>query len=69
MYLLYTPSSTGEDLLNYKSLDCHINFVSGWVREVLVKTFDDKRVVLGKVRHAVANEITFIYFNIGFLKR
>ena len=70
VYLLYTPSRyTGEDLLNYKSLDCYINFVSGWVREVLVKTFDDKRVVLGKVRHAVANEITFIYFNIGFLKR
>ena len=41
MYLLYTPSRyTGEDLLNYKSLDCNINFVSGWVSEVLVKVFD-----------------------------
>ena len=51
MYLLYTPSRyTGEDLLNYKSLDCYINFVSGWVREVMVKVFDQKRVVLGKVR-------------------
>ncbi len=64
VYLLYTPSRyTGEDLLNYKSLDCYINFVSGWVREVLVKTFDEKRVVLGKVRHAVANYT--IYFNTG----
>ena len=61
MYLLCTPSRyTGEELLNYKSLDCYINFVSGWVREVLVKTLDDKRVVLGKVRHAIANDTTFI---------
>ena len=40
MYLLYTPSRcTGEDLLNYKSLDCYINFVSGWVREVFGQSF------------------------------
>ncbi len=51
MYLLYTPSRyTGEDLLNYKSLDCYVNFVSGWVREVMVKVFDQRRVVLGKIR-------------------
>ncbi len=59
MYLLYTPSRyTGEDLLNYKSLDCYIHFVSGWVREVLVKRFNDKSVlVLGKVSYcAVDNE-------------
>ena len=47
-------------MLNYKSLDCYINFVSGWVREVLIKTLDDKRVVFGKVRHALANDTTFI---------
>ena len=30
MYLLVTPSVyTGEDLLNYKSLDCYRNFLSG----------------------------------------
>ena len=41
MYLLYTPSQyTGDDLLNYKSLDCSLNFVSGWVREVMVKVFN-----------------------------
>ena len=50
MYLLVNPSSySGEDLVNYKSLDCYVNFLSGWVREVLVKAFDDKRVVVAKV--------------------
>ena len=33
MYLLVTPSPySGEDLVNYKSMDCYINFLSGWVR-------------------------------------
>ena len=55
MYLLVTPSPySGEDLLNYKSLDCYRNFLSGWVREVLVRAVIDgegveKRVVTAKV--------------------
>ena len=53
MYLLVNPSPyTGEDLINYKSLDCYINFVSGWVREVFVRKVNDKRVVVVKVSHA-----------------
>ena len=50
MYLLVTPSPyTGKDLVNYKSLDCYINFLSGWVREILVKQQGDNRVVIAKV--------------------
>ena len=58
MYLLVTPSPySGEDLLNYKSLDCYRNFLSGWVREILVMSVSDekgteKRVLIAKVcRH------------------
>jgi len=55
MYLLVTPSPySGEDLLNYKSLDCYRNFLSGWVREVLVRSAtndkgEEKRLVTAKV--------------------
>ena len=50
IYLLVTPSPyTGEELKNYKSLDCYINFRSGWVREILVKTIDDTRIIIAKV--------------------
>ena len=42
MYLLVTPSPyTSEDLVNYKSMDCYVNFLSGWVREVMVKAPSD----------------------------
>ena len=46
MYLLVTPGPySGEDSLNYKSLDCYRNFLSGWVRAVLVRVvIDDKGV-------------------------
>ena len=51
-YLLVNPSPyTGEDLMNYRSLDYYINFVSGWVREVFVRKVNDKRVVIVKVSH------------------
>ena len=51
MYLVFSPSPyTGDDLLNYKSMDCYKNFLSGWVREILVKAVDEKkRVVIAKV--------------------
>lgn len=51
MYLTATPSPyTATDLLNYKSLDFYQNFVRGWVRQVLIKPVDNKRIVIGKVR-------------------
>ena len=51
MYLLVTPSPyTSEDLVNYKSMDCYVNFLSGWVREVMVKAPSDHlRVVIARV--------------------
>ena len=55
MYLLITPSPyTGEQLLNYKSLDCYRNFLAGWVREILVRAVSDfrgaeRRVLIAKV--------------------
>ena len=50
MYLVLSPSPyTSNDLLNYKNLDCYVNFISGFVREVLVKEICDKRAVIAKV--------------------
>ena len=43
-----SPYST-RDLLNYKSLASYVNFIFGWVRQVLVKVFGDKRVLVAKV--------------------
>ena len=59
MYLLVTPSPyNGEDLLNYKSLDCYKNFLSGWVREVLVRSVtDDKGVEKGVVTAKVCTKL------------
>ena len=53
MYLLITPSPyTGDDLMNYKSMDCYNHFLSGWVREILVKVpKDDLRLVIAKVSY------------------
>ena len=48
--LFHTSPYTGDYLLNYKSMDCYKNFLSGWVREILVKAVDEKkRVVIAKV--------------------
>ncbi len=39
MFLLLTPSSySGQDLLNYKSVESSMNFLAGWVREVFAKS-------------------------------
>ena len=42
-------SITCIQFMNYKSLDCYKIFVSGKVREVLVKEFSGVRAVIGKV--------------------
>ena len=50
MYLILTPSPySANDMLNYKSLESYKNFVQGWVRQVLVKAVENKRIVIGKV--------------------
>lgn len=61
MYLLVTPSPyTGEDLVNYKSMDCYRHFLAGWVREILVKSPNETcRVVIAKVSILL---IIYIYF-------
>ena len=56
MYLLVTCGLySGNDLLKYKSFDYYRNFLSGWVREVLVMPIvtdsdgQERRVVIAKV--------------------
>ena len=44
MYLLLTPSPHSQEELQKPRL------LAGWVREVAVKQFEDKCVVIGKVR-------------------
>ena len=72
MYLVLTPSPyTGDELLNYKSLDCYRNFLSGWVREVLVmpvavtsESDSEKRVIFGKVFDCIVLQMLVIVNNI-----
>ena len=58
MYLILTPSPYIEnDLLNFRSIDCYQNFVKGWVREILVKSVDDKRIVIYRKGWFMINDI------------
>ena len=64
MYLILYPSPyTQDDMLNYKSLSSFKNFQNGWVREVLVKEINQKKVVIGKVKLIV------LYWHIYFIMR
>lgn len=50
MHLILNPSPyTKDDMLNYKSLDSFKNFQDGWVRELFVKSMNQRRIVIGKV--------------------
>ena len=50
MHLIINSSPyTKDDMLNYKSLDSFKNFQDGWVREVLVKSLNQRQIVIGKV--------------------
>ena len=50
MYLVFSSSPyTGQDLLNYKSLECYQRFAAGWVREILASAENEHRLLIAKV--------------------
>ena len=51
IYLVFgTSPFTSEEMKAYKRLEAYIQVLEGWVRDVRVKSFGDKRLVTGKVR-------------------
>ena len=67
LYLLLNPSPyTNKDLQNYKSMDCYVNFVSGWVRELLVKQTGANRLVIAKVKQTTdVDSVCITSFHVG----
>ena len=54
-YLILTISAyTMDDLKNYKSLNAYNQFVSGWIKEICIKSYENFGQVLlfGKVWHS-----------------
>ena len=50
-YLVFgTSPFTSEQMKAYKGLEAYNQVLEGWVRDVRVKSFGDKRLVTGKVR-------------------
>lgn len=50
MYVVFSQSPyTGQDLLNYKSLECHYQSTAGWVRKILVSAEGEHRLLTAKV--------------------
>ena len=50
-YLVFgTSPFTAEHLKAYKGLEAYNHVLEGWVRDIKVKSFGDKRLVTGKVR-------------------
>ncbi len=51
---MFNPSPyTGEDLLNYKSMECYQRLTAGWIRDIFVNSTDNKRIVIAKVLIAI----------------
>ena len=51
VHVLNPSPYTTDDMLNYKRLDSFKNFQNGWVRELLVKEVNERRIMIGKVSY------------------